>query len=158
QKRTENIQNVPISVSAITASDLESSAIANVTDLPMLTPGLNSNQAGQYFYPHLRGIGTSADAASVEYPIATYVDGVYMGHQTGALLNLVNIKQIEVDKGPQGTLFGRNATGGLIQVTTVDPRQQMGGSASVGYGNYGTAVGDVYLTGGVTSNVAADIA
>ena len=156
QKRSENIQEVPITVTAITAEELQASGIGNVTDLPMLTSGLNTNQAGQYFYPHLRGIGTSADAASVENPIALYVDGVYIGHQAGSMLNLVNIQQIEVDKGPQGTLFGRNATGGLIQITTVDPKQTPRATVSAGYGNYDTGTGSVYVTGGLTDHLAAD--
>jgi iron complex outermembrane receptor protein len=89
--------------------------------------------------------------------VALYVDGVYIGGQAGSVLSLNNIQMVEVDKGPQGTLFGRNATGGLIQVTTRDPRQEFGWSGSAGYGNYDSYHGDIYLTGGLTPNLAADL-
>src|SRR5260370_39732376 len=75
----------------------------------------------------------------------------------GSVLNLNDIEQVEVLKGPQGTLFGRNATGGLIQITTKDPTQKFGGYVDAGYGSYNTATGDLYVTGGVAQSVAADL-
>src|SRR6266436_3835196 len=156
QRRQEDIQSVPISVSSFTATELESSGIKTDMELPLLTPGLNTNRASGYFQPRLRGVGTTADSATVESPVAVYVDGVYYGHEASTLLDLVSIERIEVDKGPQGTLFGRNATGGLIQIITRDPRAEFGGEASTGYGNYGTFTGNGYLTGAITRDLAAD--
>jgi iron complex outermembrane recepter protein len=157
QKRSENIQDVPITITAISAQQLQASGIQTMADLPTVTSGLTVSAPGGYESFHLRGVGTPADAASLENPIATYVDGVYIGHQVGASLqNLVNIEQVEVDKGPQGTLFGRNATGGLIQITTLDPTQAPGASLTAGYGNYDTSTGSVYVTGGITDQLAAD--
>ena len=158
QRRSENLQRVPISVVALSNDQLKASGISTTADLPTLTPGLNNIQAAGYFMPHLRGVGTSADAASVENPVATYVDGVYWGHQAGSILSLSNIRQIEIDKGPQGTLFGRNATGGLIQITTRDPTQEAGGQLDFGYGNYDTTTTNAYVTGGLTDHVAGDLA
>jgi iron complex outermembrane receptor protein len=158
QRRRENLQDVPIAVSAFPAEQLEAAGVTSVQDLDILTPGLEYGQQGGYGQPHLRGVGTIANGPGVENPIALYVDGVYYGSMSGSVLTLNNIASVEIDKGPQGTLFGRNATGGLIQITTKDPTQDIQGMASAGYGDYSTTTADFYLTGGIAPNLAADIA
>jgi iron complex outermembrane recepter protein len=158
QKRSENLQNVPISVVAIPADQAANAGIKSTSDLEALTPGLVSFDTGGYAQPHLRGIGTVANGPGVENPVALYVDGVYYGAMSASTLALNNIEQIEVDRGPQGTLFGRNATGGLIQITTRDPKQAFEGTSGVGYGDYQTANANLYVTGGLTDNLAADFA
>jgi iron complex outermembrane receptor protein len=157
QRRAEKLQDVPISVEAFTAAQLEASGISSNADLPMVTPGLVFGQQSGGAQPFLRGVGTVAGGPGIENPIALYVDNVYYGAQTGSILSLNNIAQIEVLKGPQGTLFGRNATGGLIQITTKDPSHTFGGSVGATYGNYATAGTDLYVTGGLTDEVAADL-
>lgn len=154
-KRSENLQDVPIAITAVTSERLSGAGVTSTTDLAVVVPGLtiqNYNQA------HLRGVGTSASGAGVENSIATYVDNVYMLSLTGALVQLSNIDQIEVLKGPQGTLYGRNATGGVINIRTRDPRHEASGSFSLGYGNYDTWSGRGYFTTGITENIAADFA
>lgn len=157
-KRKENLQDVPISITVATAEQLKSAGVESTVDLPMLVPGLFMNDGISGLEPHLRGIGTTNDAAGAENSVATYIDGVYMGSLGGGLMRLNNIQQVEVDKGPQGTLFGRNATGGVINITTKDPSQVFGGSTSVTYGNYNTVGTTDYVTGGITDTLAADLA
>ena len=157
QRRKENLQDVPVSVEAFTAGQLKDAVIQSDTDLGIITPGLVTADQFGYFQPHVRGIGVVATSSSVEGQIAVYVDGVYYGAQAGAIFQLAGIDHIEVDKGPQGTLFGRNATGGLIQIVTKDPEQAFSGQASVTVGNYQTAGGSFYLTGGITDKVATNL-
>lgn len=157
QKRAENIQQVPIAITAVTATRLEDIGITNTGDLAQVVPGLTiqSNQGGMQ--SHLRGVGTTAVGAGTENSVATYVDNVYILSMNAALVQLANIEQIEVLKGPQGTLFGRNATGGVVQIRTRDPKQELGGNVSLRYGNYDTTQAKAYLTGGLTDKVSADI-
>lgn len=158
QRREENLQDVPIAITAMSANALEAASISNTQDLAMLTPGLNFNSVGGYGQPRIRGIGTTADTPTLENPIATYVDGVYYAHQGGSILALNNIERIEVLKGPQGTLFGRNATGGLIHIITREPDEEFVGRAGLGYENYNTFTANGYMGGAVAENLAADIA
>ena len=157
ERRKESVQQVPVAVEAFTAAQLNTSAITDVTDLGVVTPGLIPSAQFGYFQPHLRGVGTTAPSASVENPVAVYVDGIYYGAQGAGLLSLDGIDHIEVDKGPQGTLFGRNATGGLVQIITKDPEQAFSGDFSVTGGDYGTFGGSAYVNGGLTSNLASNV-
>jgi iron complex outermembrane receptor protein len=157
QRRKENLQDVPVAVESFGAGQLKDAAIQSSTDLGVITPGLVSADQFGYFQPHLRGIGVVATSSSVESQVAVYVDGVYYGAQAGSIFQLAGIDHIEVDKGPQGTLFGRNATGGLIQIVTKDPEQEFSGEANITVGNYATAGTNIYLTGGITEKVAASL-
>jgi iron complex outermembrane receptor protein len=158
QRRRENLQDVPISVEAFGAARLDAAVITTSADLDVITPGLETGSEAGYAQPHLRGVGTIATNPGIENPVALYVDGVYYGALAGGVLALNNVAQIEVDKGPQGTLFGRNATGGLIQITTKDPTQTFAGQAGLTYGNYNTSGADLYVSGGVAPAIAADFA
>jgi iron complex outermembrane recepter protein len=159
QRRSENLQNVPIALTALSADQLAQAGIQSTTDLGLVTPALTVvNQAGNLL-PHIRGIGTTAFGAGFENPVAVYVDGVYLAASNASLLTLNNIAQVEVLKGPQGTLYGRNATGGLIQITTKDPQTAFSGDASLGYGNYQTSVLKAYVTGPIAGDkLTADLA
>ncbi len=158
QKRKENLEDVPVSVLAFQADQLTTAGILSTSDLDIVTPGLVSASQGGYAQPHLRGVGTTANGPGVENPIALYVDGVYYSSMSASTLALNNIESIEVDRGPQGTLFGRNATGGLIQINTRNPTQDFSGSAGIGFGNYNTGHWSFYLNGGITENIAANVA
>ena len=157
QKRSENLQDVPISVTAVTGRQIEAMGVQTSADIGVVTPGLNYTVATGYAAPFLRGIGTNNVGPGVESPVATYVDGVYYGSLTASVFALDSIAQIEVLKGPQGTLFGRNATAGVIQITTREPEQRFSGDASVGYGNYRTSEAKFYVTGGLTDRIAANL-
>lgn len=158
QKRGENLQKVPIAVTALSAQTLAAKGIANTSDLVAVTPGLNYTTGGGYALPRIRGVGAGSTSGGNENPVATYVDGVYIASATSAVMSLSNIAQIAVLKGPQGTLFGRNATGGLIQITTRDPSHTFGGDGSFTYGNKNRVGADLYVTGGLTNFAAADLA
>jgi iron complex outermembrane receptor protein len=159
QRRSENLQNVPVAVTAVNASTLKATGVASIEDLNSLAPGLNiTTTGGAYALPRIRGVGTTAGGAGIENPVAVYVDGVYYASATGSLLSLNNVAQIAVLKGPQGTLFGRNATGGLIQITTRDPQQDFKAEMEGTYGNRKTLGGSLYVTGGLAPDVAADLA
>lgn len=159
EKRREPLQDVPISVTAVNGEQLAAAGVFSTEDLSLVTSGLEYGTQAAYGQPFLRGIGTTANGPGVENPVALYVDGVYYGASIGTVLTLDSgsIQQIEVDKGPQGTLFGRNATGGLIQVTTRDPTQKFEGNSGVGYGNYQTGDASIYLAGGVSERLAANV-
>lgn len=158
QRSRQNIQDVPVAVTSVSSLQLAAAHIESTYDLSSVTPGLSSYQSSGFFMPHLRGIGNTVDSVGIESPVAVYVDGVYFASPSGSLLALNSIERVEVDEGPQGTLFGRNATGGVIQVVTRDPSHAPGGEASIGYGNYNTVSATAYMTGPVANDLAADVA
>lgn len=158
QRRSERLQNVPIAISAATAEKLENAGITSTQALTLVTPGLTIPQTSGYAQPRIRGVGSSVNGPGFEPPVATYIDGVYMAAAPTTLMTLNNISRIEVLKGPQGTLFGRNATGGLIQVVTKDPNQTPSGDIRLTYANYRNVTADAYVTGGITDSLAADLA
>lgn len=121
QKRTERLQDVPISVSALSEADLSRSNVQTTSDLPSVVSGLVWSNQGAWVQPNLRGVYTTVAAVGAQTPIAIYLDGVYQPMQAGTIADLADVSRIEVLKGPQGTLFGRNATGGAISIYTLDP-------------------------------------
>ena len=158
QKRSENIQNVPIAISTFSATQLAARGVEALSDLADVTPALEYSTSAAAILPRIRGVGAQISTAGDENAVATYIDGVYIASGSSSALMFNNIDQVSVLKGPQGTLFGRNATGGVIQITTPDPKSLPQGHASVTYGNLDTTGADLYVTGGVTQNVATDLA
>lgn len=158
QKRTENLQNVPIAMSAVTAENLSAAGINRMEDLSVSVPGFSVTRQGNATQLYIRGVGSTGGAAGQESAIATFVDGVYMPAQTGATFSFNNIERLEVLKGPQGTLYGRNATGGALNIITRTPRFTFGLEAEIGAGNLGAMEGNLYVTGPVSSAVAIDLA
>lgn len=156
QRRSESLQDVPISVTALSASEIARSGIQTSQDIAVATPGLTMTTNRNGLTPVLRGVGTQSNNS--EGSIALYVDNVYYGSAAGSIFGLNNIERVEVLKGPQGTLFGRNATGGLLHVITRDPSDRPELKASVGYGNYDTITGNLYATTGIAPGVAMNIA
>ena len=153
QKRAENLQRVPIAVTAASGVELTARGITSALQLNTVAPGLNIRTTAGTFQPSIRGIGTSSNV--VENTVALYIDGVYLPQQREGLRPLDDVQQIAVLKGPQGTLFGRNATGGVIQITTLAPSHDTHGEAKAEIDNYATARGSLYLTGGLTDTLAA---
>jgi iron complex outermembrane receptor protein len=158
QKRSENIQRVPIAITALTAKALQTKGIQNAYDLNSVVPGLNIQRNVSSPLIYTRGIGLISATPGNENTTAIYVDGVYYLAPVSSIFSFSNIERIEALKGPQGTLFGRNAIGGLISITTRDPQHQTSGNINVGYGNFDTVTSSGYLTTGLSENVAADIA
>ena len=138
QRRAENLQEVPISVQALSGETLERAGVESTGDLEIVTPGLVYTKGVGMGSPYLRGIGTASNGPGTENSVAVYVDGVYIGRKTSALTELANVERVEVLKGPQGTLFGRNATGGLIHIITKEPPREPEAAVKLGYGNFDT--------------------
>lgn len=158
QRRSENLQDVPLSVVAITSERVEAAGVRSLEDLGVMTPGLNVTRQDASVNYFIRGVGTPADQAGQEKAVAVFIDGVYQATVSSAALSLSNIDRVEVLKGPQGTLFGRNATGGAINVITRTPSRTPTANFSIGYGNKETVDASFYLSGGLGSIGAIDLA
>ncbi|WP_179408936.1 TonB-dependent receptor [Novosphingobium marinum] len=160
-RRAERLQNVPVAVTAVTPDTLDRTSVADVRGLTQIVPGFFGGRAAGVFLPVIRGVGSNSISVGDESNIATYVDGVYQGDPFSTWTDLVKVERIEVLRGPQGTIFGRNATGGLINVITPDPSFNLEGSLSGRVAMLDTGDGDYnfrgYLTGGLTDTIAADI-
>lgn len=158
QRRSQRLQDVPIAVSAITAGDLTASGVSSTNDLSSAVPGLELGRQNGAIAPFIRGIGIRSTAPGEESAVPLYIDGVYMPTLSAGLLALDNVERVEVLKGPQGTLFGRNATAGVIQIITKDPTDSLAMDAKFSYANYETVEGSVYLAGPIAPGIRADIA
>ena len=158
ERRSESLQNVPVSVSAISADAAKAMGVTSTEDLTAAVPDLVFSRTSNAGVPYIRGIGNNNPSLGDESAVAVYVDGVYIPSLIGNILDLNSIQQVEVLKGPQGTLFGRNATGGVIQIITKEPSQSPSLDAEIGHGNYGTSTARVYGTTGITPSLAADFA
>lgn len=137
QKRSESLQDVPIAVSAYSSEDILNQGINGAQALQALTPGLVYNNTGATAQPYLRGVGTRLAQNGLELSIATYADDRYISKSTSVLFELADIERIEVLKGPQGTLYGRNSTGGAIRIISKGVEDEFGGSVKASLGNYG---------------------
>jgi iron complex outermembrane recepter protein len=159
QKRAENAQNVPISITALSTQDIAASGVTNVSDLRVAVPALNVTRgAGGFGLPRIRGLGATGQGNGIENPVAVYVDGVYYAASSGVLQSLFDTEQVAVLKGPQGTLFGRNATGGLIQINTLNPSlDSVRFKGELGYGNYDTFRGAGFASAPLSDRVAVSI-
>ena len=161
-RREERLQDVPVTVTAITGDALTSANIANVRTLNQIVPGFTGGRGGGAFFPVIRGVGSTGISVGDEPNVALYVDGVYQPDAVGNWVDLVEIERVEVLRGPQGTVFGRNATGGLVNVITPDPSFNFRGRAAVRYGRLRNDAGDLdvrgYVTGPLSSTLAADLA
>jgi len=142
QKRSENLQDVPITISAFTASALQERAVGNVAQLSNLAPNVNLD-AGTPFSgspsvlsAFVRGIGSDDFAFNIDPGVGIYLDGVYLARTVGANQDLLDVERVEILKGPQGTLFGRNTIGGAISIVTRDPGDAFSFRGDVTAGSY----------------------
>ncbi|MBA6117080.1 TonB-dependent receptor [Pseudomonas putida] len=157
QRRSEDLQKVPITVQSFDAERLQNAGVSSTVDLGRLTPGLVYGRGVGLGSPFLRGVGTSSNGPGVENSVAVYVDGVYQATKSSAISDITDVERVEVLKGPQGTLFGRNASGGLIHIMTKDPTYEPEGRIKVGYANYDTRTTSGYGSLGLSENVAANL-
>jgi iron complex outermembrane receptor protein len=157
QRKAESLQDVPIAINAFTEKGLERAGVDSTDDLTYVTPGLQFNVTLGNVQVFLRGVGSVSAAPGNEPSIATYVDDIYYASTAGALTSTDNIERIEVLKGPQGTLYGRNATGGLIHLITPEPQEEGLLKLKLGYQSYDTWLGSLYASGGLSDRLKASI-
>lgn len=158
QRREQSLQEVPVAVTAVSAEAMASSGLNTTEDLQLMTPGLVSTSVNGSSQTYIRGVGNQSSIIGGESSIATYIDGVYIASLTGAVFGFNNVERVEVLRGPQGTLFGRNATGGILQVITRRPEHDPSGSIGLSFGNYDTSDGSVYFTTGLSDTLAMNLA
>jgi iron complex outermembrane receptor protein len=158
QRRSENVQDVPIAVAVVSNDKLENAGIETTAEISQLVPSVQFTRSGASGLFYLRGVGTSNAAVGEEGSNAFYVDNVYIPDLSGTISNFNSIARIEVLKGPQGTLFGRNATGGLVHIITRDPGSAPELKAEVSYSNYDTIAGKLYYAQPLTDTLSVDIA
>ena len=154
-KRTESVQDVAIAITAFTGDQMEQLGWTNAQQVTAMAPGVHTIQPnGEANYAiAMRGVASSDFTTNVESPVALYVDEVYISQMSGAGFMLFDMERVEILRGPQGTLFGRNATGGLIHYITRKPTSDFGGyiTGTVGDNDQYKVEGAV---GGGTENLA----
>lgn len=142
QKRQQNVQDVPISISAFSGEMLQDRGVTNVSQLGALSPNVNLDSGVAFtsstavLAASIRGIGASDFAFNIDPAVGVYIDGVYLARSVGANQDLLDVDRIEILKGPQGTLFGRNTIGGAISIVTRDPSGEFGVRGDVTVGRY----------------------
>ncbi|MEZ6001319.1 TonB-dependent receptor [Hyphomonas sp.] len=155
-KREQTLQDVPVAVSVVDSSVIEQAEIMDLGDLQSIVPSLRVGQyqssANTNFI--IRGFGNGDNNAGIEPSVGVFIDGVYRSRSAAQIADLPNIQRVEVLRGPQSTLFGKNASAGVISVVTAKPQYEFGGSAEATVGNFGLfrAAGDI--TGPLAENVA----
>jgi iron complex outermembrane receptor protein len=158
RRREESIQSTPLSVSAVSVADLEAKAAVNLGDLQGSVPNLlitNQNSGAAAANLSIRGLTFADIEKSFDPTVAVVVDGVFLGTSTGQFLDFFDIGKIEVLRGPQGTLFGRNTIGGVINITRSEPTGELGGKFEVSYGRFNTFIARALFNTPITESLAA---
>ena len=161
QKRSERLSKVPIAITAVTGDTLATARVISSGDLGQVVPGLVTNggaNTGNFWLPYIRGVGSNATGLGNNSSVATYLDGVYQPASTPNITDFSDIERIEVLKGPQGTLFGRNATGGAINIITREPSQNFRADGEVDYGRFNEFLGKAYVTGPIAPSLSFGLA
>jgi iron complex outermembrane receptor protein len=157
QRRSEASRDVPITVTTLNESQLEVANANQLSDISKLTPALRFDSAGTFVQPTIRGVGTAVSTSGGGPNVGIYVDGFFQSNSQVADFNLLRVQNIQVLKGPQGTLFGRNTTGGAILVTTADPSTDTSGEVKASYGRFDSVNLQGYATTGLGDKVAVDV-
>ena len=159
-KREQTLQDTPISVAVATKQQIEQSQIRDLIDLQTLVPSLKVGQlqssANTNFI--IRGFGNGANNAGIEPSVGVFIDGVYRSRSAAQIGDLPNISRIEVLRGPQSTLFGKNASAGIISLVTAEPQSEFGGTLEASYGNRNAIIVKGDITGPITETLAFSIA
>jgi iron complex outermembrane receptor protein len=138
RRRSESLQDAPLAVSALTGDALLDAGITNLADITEMVPNLQISRPSRDASIYVRGVGPTRGATNVtELSVGVYIDDVFLLKPHGQLMDLAEIESVQVLRGPQGTLFGKNTTGGALVVTTVKPAEEFGGFAQVTAGNDG---------------------
>ena len=160
QKRSESLQEVPISIVAFSGDEIERLNISNTIDLVKNIPGMTGvnnvglPQAAAYF---IRGIGQDESVSTMDPAVGTFVDGVFMSRQIANNSRLYDLESVEVLKGPQGTLYGRNTTGGAVRIITQKPTEETEGWVDLAYGEFETFEASAKFNFPITDNLFAKL-
>lgn len=161
RKRDENMQDVPASVSALSAGELERRFDSDVRDFAGASPNIviddTQQGPGGVAAIYIRGIGVGDVEKSVDPAVGVVFDDIYIGQSSGSLLKAIDIDRVEVLRGPQGTLFGRNATGGVINLARSRPTYDLTGKARATYGRFDTSKVEGVVSTGLSDNVAVKV-
>ena len=142
QRKEQDLERVPIAVSVVSQQQMANLNIKTIEEIERVTPDLNYAQGYSFSQIYIRGIGVSIPTPGLETPVAVYYDGAYVARGSGTSFDLFDMSSVEVLKGPQGTLYGRNATGGAILINTAVPTQSQEASGTLEYGRFNHALGD----------------
>lgn len=149
QKRVERLQDVPISITAISQDQIENLGSPRMRDLEYSVPNLLIRAQGEHVRPTviIRGISSTDRNPGYETAVGTYIDGVFQGRGSGFNQNIADVERVEVLKGPQGTLYGKNTIAGAVNIATIKPGDEFSGRALARIGNYDSYEGNAYVTG-----------
>jgi iron complex outermembrane recepter protein len=155
-KRETTLQETPIAVSVTTAAAIERAQVRDLLDIQTLVPSLRVGQlqssANTNFI--IRGFGNGANNAGIEPSVGVFIDGVYRSRSAAQIGDLPDVQRVEVLRGPQSTLFGKNASAGIISIVTREPQFDFGGSAELSYGNFNAIVARANVTGPISDTIA----
>ena len=143
RQREETAQSVPIPITALGGDQIEARNITELADIGKLTPNMNFEAQGinsTVTNVFLRGIGQTNWSETQDPKIGIYIDGVYLSRPQGGMVDLIDVERVEVLRGPQGTLFGRNTTAGLVHIITKAPTEDFEGFVNLGIGTEGHRV------------------
>ncbi|MEE4143710.1 MAG: TonB-dependent receptor [Halieaceae bacterium] len=160
-KRAESLQDIPVTVNAVTADTLQAAGVVDLADVAQLVPALTTTTNLSPFATgiRIRGIGTSQNSIALEASVAFVVDGVYMGRSGLGMSDLTDIERVEVLQGPQGTLYGKNSNAGVVSVVTRTPNfEEVEGYLEATVGDYGLQQYTASVTGPVNDELAYRIA
>jgi len=159
-KREQTLQEVPIAVSVVQEETVRDAQIVDALDLQSLVPALRVSQLERSSNTTfiIRGQGNGANNPGIEPSVAVYIDGVFRSRAGSALSDLISLERVEVLRGPQSTLFGKNATSGVVSVVTKKPEYEWSGVGELTYGNYNATIAKGYVTGPLNDIFAFSIA
>ncbi|ARR54312.1 ligand-gated channel protein [Rhizorhabdus wittichii DC-6] len=158
RKRQEASQNVPLSVAAFNGEMLQSRSVTTVSDIQGLVPGLHYQERGNLQTElTIRGVGGDARNPGIDAGVGMYIDGAYIPRTSGYNADLSDIAQVEVLRGPQGTLFGKNTIGGVINIVTKKPTEELTGFVYGSYGNYDAVRTQAAISGGLAPALSAKV-
>lgn len=159
-KREQTLQDVPVAVSVTTADTIEKAQIRDLKDLASVVPSLRVTQLQTSSNVNfiIRGFGNGANNPGIEPAVAVFIDGVYRSRSAAQIADFPDVKRVEVLRGPQSTLFGKNASAGVISIVTQEPKFTLGGVGEISYGNYNALVVKGMVTGPLSETVAFSLA
>ena len=152
EKRSTSLQRTPISVTAVSGDQLQQQQVHTLVDVQVLIPGVKIGENNGYAQITVRGVGVSGFHPASDSAVAVNVDDVYIARPIAQLTSMFDVSSLEVLRGPQGTLYGRNATAGAVNITTARPTAEWSGFGRIAYGNFNA----LNIEGAVGGPIAGD--